>query len=39
MQTEHYLFHVLGITPKSRAKNCSQWRISLATEQSKAVIK
>ena len=27
MRTEHYLFHVLGIMPKSRAKVCMQWRI------------
>ena len=26
MQTEHYLFHVLGTTPYSRAKVCAQWR-------------
>ena len=25
MRTEHYLFHVLGIAPKSRAKVCVQW--------------
>ena len=25
MQTEHYMFHVPGITPKSRAKICAQW--------------
>ena len=43
MQTQHYLFLVLGITPKSRAKVCTQWRIlkppgSLLTDRSKAVI-
>ena len=27
MRTEHYLVHVLGITPKSRAKVCPQQRI------------
>ena len=38
------LFLVLGITPKSRAKVCAQWRILkppgslLATDRSKAVI-
>ena len=27
MGTKHYLFHVLGITPKSRAKVCAQLRV------------
>ena len=27
MQTKHSLFHVLGKTPKSRAKVSIQWRI------------
>ena len=27
MRTEHYLFLVLRITPKSRAKVCVQWKI------------
>ena len=27
MRTEHYLFHVLGITAKSRTKVCDQWMI------------
>ena len=44
MLNEHYLFLVLGIAPKSRAKVCSQWRMSLsplvacAADRSKAVI-
>ena len=25
VRTEHYLFHVLGIASKSRAKVCAQW--------------
>ena len=29
MRTEHKLFLVLRITPKSRAKVCAQWRMSL----------
>ena len=43
MRTEHELFLVLRITPKSRAKVCAQWRILkprgslLATDRSKAV--
>ena len=41
---QHYLFLVLGIAPKSRAKVCAQWRILkppgslLATDRSKAVV-
>ena len=44
MRTEHYLFHVLGIAPKSRAKvSAQQWMMSfsprlLATYRSKSVI-
>ena len=43
MRTQHKLFIVLRITPKSRAKVCTQWRMSLsprllATDRSKAVI-
>ena len=44
MITEHKLFLVLGIAPKSRAKVCAQWRILkppgslLATDRSKAVV-
>ena len=44
MRTEHKLFIVLRITPKSRAKVCAQWRILkppgslLATGRSKAVV-
>ena len=44
MRTEHWLFLVLRITPKSRAKVCVQWRILkppgslLATDRSKAVV-
>ena len=45
MQTEHLLFLVLRITPKSRVKVCAQWRMSLsppgsllATDRSKAVV-
>ena len=44
MLTEHKLFLVLGIAPKSRAKVCAQWRIFkppsslLATDRSKAVV-
>ena len=30
MLTEHLLFLVLGIAPKSRAKVCAQWRMSLS---------
>ena len=29
MRTEYYLFHVIGIAPRSRAKVCTQWRMSL----------
>ena len=44
--TEHKLFLVQRITPKSRAKVCAQWRMSLsphpgsllATDRSKAVV-
>ena len=45
MQTEHLLFLVIRITPKSRAKVYAQWRMSLgppgsllATDHSKAVV-
>ena len=44
MRTEHQLFLVLRITPKSRAKVCAQWRILkppdslLVTDLSKAVV-
>ena len=45
MLTEHQLFLVLGIAPKSRAKVCAQWMMSLsppgsllATDRSKAVV-
>ena len=44
MRTEHLLFLVLRITPKSRAKVCAQWRILgppgslLAADLSKAVV-
>ena len=44
MRTEHELFLVLRITPKSRTKVCAQWRMSespgslLATGRSKAVV-
>ena len=44
MRTEHLLFLVLRITPKSRPKVCMQWRILkppsilLATDRSKAVV-
>ena len=45
MRTEHYLFLVLRIVPKCRAKVCAQWRMSLspptrllATARSKAVV-
>ena len=44
MRTEHVLFFVLRITPKSRVKVCAQWRILkppgslLATDRSKAVV-
>ena len=44
MRTEHCLFLVLRITPKSKAKVCTQWRILkppgslLATDRSKAVV-
>ena len=42
MRTQHYLFHVLSITPKYRFKVCTQWRMSLspwllATEHYEAV--
>ena len=45
MRTEHLLFLVLRITPKSRARVCAQWRILkppppsslLTTDRSKAV--
>ena len=42
MQTEHKLFLVLGITPKSTAKVFAQWKMSLsplllATDRFKAV--
>ena len=38
MRTEHYLFLVLGITLKTRAKVCAQWIIlKLATDRSKAM--
>ena len=43
MQTEHNLFLVLRVTPKSTAMFCTQWRILkptgslLATDRSKAV--
>ena len=30
MRTEHYLFHVLRITPKYMANVCAQWRMSLS---------
>ena len=30
MGTEHYLFHVLGIAPKSKANVCAQWRMSFS---------
>ena len=45
VQAEHWLFLVLWITPKSRAKVCAQWRMSLrppgsllATDRYKAVV-
>ena len=44
MRTEHKLFLVVRITPKSRAKVCAQWRILkppgslLATDRSNAVV-
>ena len=45
MRTEHYLFYVLRVTPKFRAKVWAQWKMSLspptwkcATDRSKAVI-
>ena len=46
MRTEHKLFLVLRSTPKSRAKVCAQWRMSLsprgllhvATDRPKAVV-
>ena len=43
MRTEHFLFLVLRITFKSKAKVCAQWRMSLcprwlATDRSKAVM-
>ena len=45
MLTEHKLFLVLGIAPKSRAKICAQWRILkpppgslLAIDRFKAVV-
>ena len=30
MRTKHQLFLTLGTTPKSRAKVCAQWRMSLS---------
>ena len=39
MRTEHYRpFDVLGITPKSRAKGCAQWRILKPPVASKAMV-
>ena len=30
IQTDHYLFHLLGFAPKSRTKVCAQWWMSLS---------
>ena len=44
MRTEHSLFIVLRITPKSRTGVCARWRMSLppggllATDRAKAVV-